>query len=140
LKRAELGRRIFSDQPARILLESILHPRIRESWGRQVAAWRQEGRSGAAVVIPLLFETDAAPLFDAVICVACSLPSQSERLRARGWSDDEITRRNQAQIPIDRKIALSQYVIWTEPDMEIHRAQLRKVLGHELRERGAGSQ
>jgi len=46
--------------------------------------WRAAGRACGAVIIPLLFETQAAPLFDAVICVACSEASRWQRLRQRG--------------------------------------------------------
>src|ERR1700678_2751119 len=42
LRRAELARIVFADEFARKKLEGILHPRIRESWQRQIEAWRQE--------------------------------------------------------------------------------------------------
>ena len=71
LRRDELARRVFSDRRERAKLEKILHPRIRELWMAQIAAWRSEGREFAVVVIPLLFETGAEAQFDATICVAC---------------------------------------------------------------------
>src|SRR5262245_24107306 len=53
LRRDELARRVFADAEARRDLESILHPRIRELWLRQIGQWRAEGRSIGVVVIPL---------------------------------------------------------------------------------------
>ena len=81
-----------------------------------------------AVAIPLLFETKAEAELDEVICVACTAETQLHRLRARGWPDEQIAQRLQAQWPIEEKIARSSYVIWTEASLEIHAAQLDRIL------------
>ncbi len=128
LRRGELANLVFTDPVARSRLEAILHPRIRELWQAQVATWRHEGRSLAVVVIPLLFETQAETEFDAVICIACTTATQRQRLEARGWSDTEIANRLAAQWPVERKMARSQYVIWTEAGLEVHGQQLDRVL------------
>jgi dephospho-CoA kinase len=129
LRREELARRVFADPTARVLLESILHPPIREAWLAQVAEWRRENRGVGVVVIPLLFETNAAGNFDATICVACSAVTQMNRLRARGWTQEQISQRIQAQWPVEKKMARADFVIWTEGSLEIHDQQLRRVLG-----------
>jgi dephospho-CoA kinase len=129
LRREELGRRVFADAAARARLEKILHPRIRALWRAQVETWRAEGRPLAVVVIPLLFETRAEAELDATICVACSAATQRERLRARGWSDEEIERRARAQWPVEGKVAKADYVIWTEAGLDVHAAQLERIPG-----------
>jgi dephospho-CoA kinase len=128
LRRDELARRVFADPAARQKLEAILHPRIRERWQAQVAAWRTAGQPAAIVVIPLLFETGAESSFDSIICVACSAATQRERLRARGWPAEEIARRRAAQWPVEKKMALSRYVIWTEGEPAQVAAQLSRVI------------
>lgn len=128
LNRKELARRIFANAAERAKLETILHPRIRRAWTAETERWRASGRSQGAVIIPLLFETKAEALFDAVICVACGAASQLERLGKRGWSSMEIKQRLQAQWPVEDKIARSDYVIWTDGTLESHAAQLEKVL------------
>jgi len=128
LSRAELASRVFSDAAARRKLENILHPRIRELWRAQVRTWRAEGHHIAVVVIPLLFQTGAEKELDAIICVACSAATQQERLLARGWKPDEIQQRIAAQLPVEKKIAASTYVIWTEGDMDLHATQLDRIL------------
>ena len=128
LRRDELARRVFSDKAARQKLETILHPPIREIWQTEVQRWREQSRAVGVVIIPLLFETEAAPFFDAIICVACSSVSQWRRLRERGWSDAEIKQRIAAQSPVDKKIAQSDFVIWTDTTLEAHAAQLEKIL------------
>ena len=128
LHREKLAQIIFADAGARRKLEAILHPRIQERWQAQVEIWRRENHPLAVVVIPLLFETGAEPSFDKIICVACSGPTQRERLLARGWTPDQIRQRLAAQWPIDRKIARSDFVIWTDGTMDTHTQQLEQVL------------
>jgi len=127
LRRKELARLVFSDPIALRLLEGILHPRIRRQWKLQAELWRGAGKPMAVVVIPLLFETDAAPDYDTTVCVACSPATQQRRLLARGWSLDEIQRRNAAQMPIDKKIALSDRIVWNEGPLAVLYAQLQRV-------------
>ena len=128
LLRHELASRVFADPAARKQLEDILHPRIRALWQSQLVAWRAENRPLAVVIIPLLFETHAEAELDATICVACSAPTQHQRLRARGWSDEQIEQRIQAQWPVEKKIAQADYIIWTEASLDIHAAQLDRIL------------
>jgi dephospho-CoA kinase len=137
LNRAELARVVFADAAARAGLEAILHPRIRAAWQAEAQGWRAAGRSGGAILIPLLFETEAAPVFDAVICVACTEASQRRRLRLRGWDDDQIRQRLAAQWPVEMKMARSDFVVWTDTTLETHAAQLERVVFQRV-EREAG--
>jgi dephospho-CoA kinase len=129
LLRDALAARVFAEPSARVRLEQILHPRIRELWRAQVEAWRAQSLPLAVVVIPLLFETNAEKEVDATICVACSAPTQHQRLLARGWSSDQIAQRIKAQWPIEQKIAKADFVIWNEGTLEVHAQQLDRILG-----------
>ena len=128
LNRAALAEKVFADEISRKKLEAVLHPRIRERWSAQVDSWRKENVPLAVVVIPLLFETWAEAGFDKIICVACSPQTQRERLRARGWSDDQISRRIAAQLPVEPKLARSHFVVWTEGAPEVHHRQIAEIL------------
>ena len=128
LNRGELARRVFADASARLQLEAILHPRIRECWRVQVARWRQEKVPLACVVIPLLFETQAENQFDKIICLACSDNSQRERLLARGWSLAQIQQRIAAQMPVAQKMARANFVVWTEGTLSVHQQQLTNIV------------
>jgi len=127
LRRDELARIVFSDESNRRKLESILHPRIRELWKRQLETWRAQDKPAGVVVIPLLFETGAVAEFDAIISIACSPPSQHERLLKRGWTPDQIEQRIAAQWPIEKKIAGADYVVWTEGSPDVLGEQLERI-------------
>jgi dephospho-CoA kinase len=128
LRRDELARRVFADPSARQRLEAILHPPIRALWRAQVETWRGESRPLAVVVIPLLFETEAEAELDATICVACSAATQHQRLLTRGWLPEQIEQRLQAQWPVETKIARADYLVWTEAGLDVHVAQIERIL------------
>jgi len=127
LRRSALADLVFTDPEALRRLESILHPRIIKAWSAQLDLWRDEGAALAVVVIPLLFETGAETRFDATVCVACTSETQKSRLHSRGWSDDEITRRCTAQLPVEQKIARATHVIWSEGGLEVLSEQASRV-------------
>jgi len=128
LRREELARRVFASDMSRKQLEAILHPRIRALWQEQVDQWRKDGVRLGVVVIPLLFETNAARHFDKVICVACSGPAQQQRLAARGWSQEQIQQRIAAQWPIEKKLTQADFVIWTEGSPDVTMTQVDRIL------------
>ena len=129
LRRDLLADRIFADAVQRRALEAILHPRIRRIWLDQAEQWRGAGQRQGVVVIPLLYEVDGAKDVDRVVCVACTSTTQRARLAARGWSEAEISRRCAAQWPVEKKMALADYVAWSEGGLDVLAAQLDRILG-----------
>jgi dephospho-CoA kinase len=127
LKRDDLARIVFADSTARKKLEAILHPRIRERWLAQIEAWRREKQPLAIVVIPLLFEIRAESHFNKIICVACSAPTQNQRLLSRGWTPEQIRQRLAAQWPVEPKISRADFVVWTDGALETHAQQLERI-------------
>jgi dephospho-CoA kinase len=128
LNRERLASVVFRDEVARKQLEAILHPRIQQLWQRQLTTWRKEGRPQAAVIIPLLFETGVESEFDLVVCLACSAATQQQRLRARGWTLEQIGQRNAAQLPVVDKMARAHRVLWSEGGLDVLAAQCDRML------------
>ena len=127
LDRQALAAMVFENPEARLRLEAILHPLIRERWRKVAGDWRAMGKKAGVVVIPLLFETGAEQEFERVICIACSSPLQSARLQERGWNAGQVAGRLSAQWPIEKKIDRSHYVIWNDSSVEVLREQLGRV-------------
>ena len=128
LLREELARIVFADEASRKQLEAILHPPIRERWLRHVEIWKNEDQALGIVVIPLLFETGAEDYFDKIVCAACSSKTQLIRLAARNWTAEQSLQRIQSQWPVEKKIALSDLVVWTEGTLEVHSRQWDFIL------------
>lgn len=128
LRRDVLAGIVFADSGARSKLEAILHPRIGDFWHAKAAEWHRSGVRIGMIIIPLLFETGAERDFQATICVACSRASQATRMSLRGWTAEESCQRVRAQWPVERKIELSDYVVWSEGLLEVADAQVERIL------------
>lgn len=139
LDRKALGAIVFRDEQARARLGEIVHaPVIGEMMRRaKVAADRDDPL--VVLDIPLLFEgrasgrgSGALMHFDVTVCVWVDEAVQLERTMARDSCDaDEARRRMAAQLPIDQKRALADYVIDNSGDPEATRAQV-EALVHKL--------
>ena len=128
LNRAAMAEKIFNRPEDRLLLESILHPRIRRAWQDRVSLFRVRKCESIFVVIPLLFETRSEREFDHIICVACASSEQQSRLRERGFSESHAEARIRSQWSIEQKMSLSDTVVWTSCRMETTQRQLRDTL------------
>jgi dephospho-CoA kinase len=128
LRRSTLAEIVFADRAARQQLESITHPRIRESWLGYLASLRAQMRPLAVVIVPLLFEIGVEKEMNATLCVACSAPTQRGRLADRGWDSNQTDQRIAAQWAIERKMARADFVVWTEGDRSLTGEQLQRIL------------
>ncbi len=128
LKRDLVAELVFSNEHARRRLESITHPAIYQICKRELTALNESGCTLAFVVVPLLYEVDWAAEFNYVICVACTTQTQWARLRMRGLSDQQIRGRLSAQWPLEKKMELADFVVWTEGSFELYRLQLERIL------------
>jgi dephospho-CoA kinase len=140
LDRAALGAIVFRDPEARARLNAIVHPKVGAEFARRVAAALAAGTRVLVLDIPLLFEGrkagtgSAAQLrFDATVLVYAPEPLQIERQQARdGCTREEALRRVRAQLPIEEKKALADYVIDNSGSLEETRRQVREVLSRAL--------
>ena len=132
--RAALRERVFNDEAARVQLEEILHPIIRERWTK-LAAIAKSGKKWLCFDIPLLYETDVESHFDRVIVVACSSATQRQRLSAaRGLSDDIADRIIAAQLDLREKVSRCHHLIWNDSTPASLERQAT-LLAHWLRQR-----
>jgi dephospho-CoA kinase len=129
LDRAALGRVVFADPDARRALERIVHPVVTAAIGRWFDGLTRGGHHRLGIAdIPLLYETGRAPEFDVVIVAACRPDQQRARLMARSQlSASDADLRIAAQLPIEDKAALADYVIDTSGTLDETDAQVRTV-------------
>ena len=128
IDRQKLGAIVFRDPKKRAKLEGIVHPPVRRMWRRALAQYARERRFRVAVVdVPLLYEVNSARLFDAVVVVATSRPTQMKRLQTRGMSRREVEARIAAQWPLQRKIDLADYVVWNDGSRQALRQQVETI-------------
>jgi dephospho-CoA kinase len=109
---------VFENPGARARLEAILHPLVRSRW-LQFTAESRAANTHVIVDIPLLFETNAESFFDRILTVACSRENQMARIAARGLARDQIEKIIESQLPLDQKIARSDFVVWNDGTLAI---------------------
>ena len=125
LDRAALAERVFTDDAERIWLEELTHPRLFAIW-REMFAAEPGGRW--AVEVPLLFEKSLENWFDFTVCVACAPEQQLARLEQRGLPRELAGRRISKQLPLARKIELSDFVLWNEGSPEFLAAEVVRLV------------
>ncbi|RME70507.1 MAG: dephospho-CoA kinase [Planctomycetota bacterium] len=104
--RRALGAAVFGDPERLRALEQIVHPHVFAALRDRLEALRSPpGRPRAVAVLdaPLLFETGLDALCDRTIFVDTPLPLRRRRVAERGWSADELARREERQWPLERK-------------------------------------
>ncbi|WAH37952.1 dephospho-CoA kinase [Alicyclobacillus dauci] len=140
LNRQELGRIIFADSEARLRLNAITHPRIRQGMRQETETYIQAHPNEPVIWdVPLLFEGDTKYLVDCTVLVYTSPDVQLGRLMARdGLSEEDARARMEAQMPIEEKRSLATYVIDNSGDIDNTREQVQAVWTKIRSQRTAG--
>jgi len=125
LDRSALRKIIFSDNTAKIWLEQLLHPIIRESIKQQL----HNAKSSYAVLSsPLLLETDQHELVETVVVVDAAEELQLARTVKRDSSSEEqIKAIMAAQLPRLDRLKKADIVIDNNSDLENLENQVIKL-------------
>ncbi len=129
IDRQRLGRMVFGDPAARLRLEAILHPMVRQAERRFVG--RHRGRRVPLVVldIPLLFETGGRGRCDYVLVVSAPLRLQRERVMRRpGMTRQRFDAILRAQMPDAEKRRRANFVVPTALGRGVSYRRLARVV------------
>jgi dephospho-CoA kinase len=135
--RRRLGEAIAGDGRALARLEAIVHPMVRRKQRNFVLTERKRGAELVVLDIPLLFESGADKLCDAVIVVSAPERVQRERLSMRkGMSPEKIDDLLSRQMPDQEKRARADFVVDTSGTLAESRAQIDRILATLCLEQG----
>ncbi|WP_428938540.1 dephospho-CoA kinase [Fontivita pretiosa] len=136
IDRSAVARLIFADPKERQRLEQLLHPMVAQMRQREMESAANDAQVVAFVWdTPLLFETGLNSQCDAVVFVDAPWSDRLARVqRQRGWSGEELARREKLQMPLDKKASLSDHVVRNTAGAndDVVRAQVREVLSRIL--------
>lgn len=124
VNRAALGERVFADDAERLWLEELTHPRVFAAWR---AALTSAPSARWVLEVPLLHEKGLENWFDFTVCVACAPAQQLARLEQRGFPRALAGQRISKQLPLARKIELSDFVLWNEGSPAFLEAQVDRL-------------
>lgn len=129
LDRQKLRAVIFNNSTARKKLESIIHPRVRALAEERI---NQQAAAGYEIVVyevPLLFEGNLHEWLRPVVLVACDADVQRQRLQQRDrLTPEEAQKHIDAQMSLEEKRRLADYVIENDGDLESLERQVEAVL------------
>jgi len=132
--RQSVGRVVFEDPQELERLQDVLYPRIARR-REALMAQHQSDRSVRAIILdtPKLYEVGMERMCDAVILVDAAPDVRLKRLQQnRGWTDDELARREKLLDPLDRKRAKADYIIENNSSVEALRIEIERVLAAAL--------
>jgi dephospho-CoA kinase len=119
---------VFKDERARKQLEEVVHPRVRKMQETQFAA-AKEGTRALVIDAPLLLEAGLDSLCNVLIFVDSPQKTRLQRvMQTRGWDSDELQRREETQIPLDKKRKKADYVLINEGALDAVRSQVKQIL------------
>jgi dephospho-CoA kinase len=135
---------VFADDAERQRLEALTHPIVNSSRDKMMrdaiaATEASEGGSGGPVAfvwdVPLLFETGLNRRCDRVVFVDAPPAVRLSRVQqTRGWSREELDRREKSQWPLDKKRSISHDIVSNVGEPEVVREQVRDVLRRTISE------
>ena len=126
--RAAVAAIVFRDPAERTRLEGFLHPRVEAERARLFAA-AAPGTPALVIDAPLLLEAGLGPSCDEIWFI--DAPESLRRARvmgSRGWTAEELARRENAQWSLDRKRAAAHHVLCNDGDPASLREQVRQAL------------
>lgn len=122
LDRRAMRKRVFEDEPLRLRLEEILHPRIRDETFRQAS---KAGGAYQVIVVPLLAESPLKDYVDRILVVDCDEDTQVNRLLERDAETMEQAQRIlAAQASREERLAIADDVIDNSRSLEETRRQV----------------
>lgn len=130
LDRKALGARVFADSTLRARLNAITHPRIGQLGARQIA---EHGKTTPPYVIyeaPLIVENNLHRAMQALVVVSVDPVIQLARLLRRdGLTESEAQARIAAQMPLEKKLEVADFVIDNSGEPEVAADRVAEVHG-----------
>ena len=128
ISRNKLRQTVFKDEKKVAVLNSIMHPLIIEEMRRQIKELGQSYET-VFVEVQLLFEAKMEKEFDMTVLVYADRKTQIERVLKRdGRSEGEVQEIINAQMSMDEKRKLSNYIIENNGNSEMLDLEIEKFI------------
>jgi dephospho-CoA kinase len=126
--RKKIAEVIFSDEPKRLELNALIHPKVFQRFDDAVEAAKKNHKPALVKEAAILVEVGAKQHLTAVIVVAADLAIRLQRLATRGLSESDARKRIDAQLPQQSLIAHADYVIWNNAALDALRHETERTL------------
>jgi dephospho-CoA kinase len=132
--REAVGKIVFANAAELARLEGLLYPRLERRRRELISVYEGDKRIVAIVIdAPKLYEAGVDRVCNVVVFVDSDRSTRLARVaESRGWSKEELARRENLQKPLDAKRASADYVITNNSSIEELRIQVDQVLSSVL--------
>ena len=124
LDRKKIAELVFQNPERRKRLEAIVHPYVFERIAEEVTEAEEEV---VIVEIPLLFETGFEPFCHKTLVVKAKDEMILKRLKEKGFSKEEISARQKAQMPQEEKLKRADLIIDNSGTFQETRREVEKI-------------
>ncbi len=129
LDRIGLGKLIFADHTARHQIDMIMLPLINQESDKQIKKLHDAGLLIVGYDAALICEMGNSKKYRPLICVHCPRDTQVARLMSRNsLTHAEAVARIEAQMPVEKKLALADYSVDTSGTVEYSIKQTEDII------------
>jgi len=111
IDRKRLATIVFQDEEDLVFLEKLTHQRIRDQISVALQNLAQNHTAAVILDAPLLLEAGWESLCDVIVFIESSLENREKRAADRGWTPEELARRESRQLSLQKKRASTSYTI-----------------------------
>ena len=111
IDRKHLAAIVFENEEDLVFLEKLTHERIRNQISVALQHLAQNHTAFVILDAPLLLEAGWAPLCDVIVFIESSPENREKRAAERGWTPEELARRESRQLSLQKKRASTSYTI-----------------------------
>ena len=128
INREHLRKEVFDDDKKKKLLESIIHPLVRELMVKKIAASKSPY---SIVMVPLIFETNSMSNYDRILVIDCDPKIQLERAMLRdNNSKAQIKKIMDSQCSREERISIANDIIPNNDTLE--NLKIRSIAMHKF--------
>ena len=120
--------KILFDAPEKMsVITQVIYPLLTERINSAIELCRAKNIHGA-FELPLLYEAGFEKCFDAVLAVWCPAELRKKRLAGRGFTPEEVDKRDKMQIPPEEKLERANFAVINSGSPDDLLCQLQKAV------------
>ena len=128
INRAHLRKEVFDDDKKKKLLESIIHPLVRELMVKKIAVSKSPY---SIIMVPLIFETNSMSNYNRILVIDCDPKLQLERAMLRdNNSKAQIEKIMDSQCSREERISIANDIIPNNDSLE--NLKIRSIAMHKF--------
>jgi len=128
ISKKELAEIVFNDKNLLDELCKVIHPCVIENICTDLERIKSLNSQILVVIdCPLLFEMNLEKIVDFVVVVTTSLDTRVFRLKGKGYTKEQIMKREECQLPLKSKVKKADFIINNDESLFYTQKQIKEV-------------